>query len=96
MVTVCSAHTSQGVAGLGHSFSCVMLLVEVEDSSGLYSHTAVSSSCLECTEVHKAPASLIWVFFPSPPLFQGNIVLAAESEFEQAQWLEMLQESGKV
>lgn len=58
--------------------------------------TAVSSSCHECTEVHKAPASLIRVFFPSPPLFQGNIVLAAESEFEQAQWLEMLQESGKV
>lgn len=29
-------------------------------------------------------------------LFQGNIFLAAESEFEQAQWLEMLQESGKV
>nr|XP_032630700.1 pleckstrin homology domain-containing family D member 1 isoform X2 [Chelonoidis abingdonii] len=28
--------------------------------------------------------------------FHGNIVLAAESEFEQAQWLEMLQESGKV
>ncbi|PKU44009.1 hypothetical protein llap_5698 [Limosa lapponica baueri] len=27
---------------------------------------------------------------------EGNIVLAAESEFEQAQWLEMLQESGKV
>lgn len=58
--------------------------------------TAESSSCRECTEVHKAPASLIWVFSPSLPLFQGNIVLAAESEFEQAQWLEMLQESGKV
>lgn len=29
-------------------------------------------------------------------LSQGNIVLAAESEFEQAQWLELLQESGKV
>ncbi|KAJ6644715.1 hypothetical protein lerEdw1_013624, partial [Lerista edwardsae] len=28
--------------------------------------------------------------------FHGNIVLAAESEYEQAQWLEMLQESGKV
>ncbi|XP_025916759.1 pleckstrin homology domain-containing family D member 1 isoform X4 [Apteryx rowi] len=28
--------------------------------------------------------------------YKGNIVLAAESEFEQAQWLEMLQESGKV
>ncbi|XP_023611637.1 pleckstrin homology domain-containing family D member 1 isoform X2 [Myotis lucifugus] len=28
--------------------------------------------------------------------FHGNILLAAESEFEQAQWLEMLQESGKV
>ncbi|TFK14967.1 ELM2 and SANT domain-containing protein 1 [Platysternon megacephalum] len=28
--------------------------------------------------------------------FHGNIALAAESEFEQAQWLEMLQESGKV
>ncbi|XP_075783450.1 pleckstrin homology domain-containing family D member 1 isoform X1 [Pelodiscus sinensis] len=28
--------------------------------------------------------------------FHGNVVLAAESEFEQAQWLEMLQESGKV
>ncbi|XP_029454657.1 pleckstrin homology domain-containing family D member 1 [Rhinatrema bivittatum] len=28
--------------------------------------------------------------------FHGNIVLAAESEFEQAQWLEMLHESGKV
>ncbi|XP_067414234.1 pleckstrin homology domain-containing family D member 1 [Emydura macquarii macquarii] len=28
--------------------------------------------------------------------FHGNIFLAAESEFEQAQWLEMLQESGKV
>ncbi|XP_038621575.1 pleckstrin homology domain-containing family D member 1 [Tachyglossus aculeatus] len=28
--------------------------------------------------------------------FHGNIILAAESEFEQAQWLEMLQESGKV
>ncbi|XP_019407846.1 PREDICTED: pleckstrin homology domain-containing family D member 1 [Crocodylus porosus] len=28
--------------------------------------------------------------------FHGNIVLAAESEFEQAQWLELLQESGKV
>uniref|UniRef100_A0A8D0G7P2 Pleckstrin homology and coiled-coil domain containing D1 n=1 Tax=Sphenodon punctatus TaxID=8508 RepID=A0A8D0G7P2_SPHPU len=28
--------------------------------------------------------------------FHGNIVLAAESEFEQAQWLEMLRESGKV
>ncbi|XP_068018356.1 pleckstrin homology domain-containing family D member 1 isoform X1 [Melanerpes formicivorus] len=28
--------------------------------------------------------------------FHGNIVLAAESEPEQAQWLEMLQESGKV
>lgn len=27
---------------------------------------------------------------------QGNIVLAAESEVEQNQWLEMLQESGKV
>lgn len=27
---------------------------------------------------------------------QGNIVLAAESEAEQNQWLEMLQESGKV
>lgn len=28
--------------------------------------------------------------------WQGNILLAAESEFEQTQWLEMLQESGKV
>ncbi|CAI5763843.1 pleckstrin homology domain-containing family D member 1 isoform X1 [Podarcis raffonei] len=28
--------------------------------------------------------------------FHGTIVLAAESEYEQAQWLEMLQESGKV
>ncbi|XP_059229458.1 pleckstrin homology domain-containing family D member 1 isoform X1 [Mustela nigripes] len=28
--------------------------------------------------------------------FHGNILLAAESEFEQTQWLEMLQESGKV
>ncbi|XP_074092132.1 pleckstrin homology domain-containing family D member 1 isoform X1 [Macrotis lagotis] len=28
--------------------------------------------------------------------FHGNIVLAAESEFEQIQWLEMLRESGKV
>ncbi|XP_036398882.1 pleckstrin homology domain-containing family D member 1 [Megalops cyprinoides] len=28
--------------------------------------------------------------------FTGNVVLAAESEAEQAQWLEMLQESGKV
>ncbi|XP_030643235.1 pleckstrin homology domain-containing family D member 1 [Chanos chanos] len=28
--------------------------------------------------------------------FSGNIVLAAESEAEQIQWLEMLQESGKV
>ncbi|XP_053330602.1 pleckstrin homology domain-containing family D member 1 [Spea bombifrons] len=28
--------------------------------------------------------------------FHGNILLAAESELEQAQWLEMLQESGKV
>uniref|UniRef100_A0A2K5CYV3 Pleckstrin homology and coiled-coil domain containing D1 n=1 Tax=Aotus nancymaae TaxID=37293 RepID=A0A2K5CYV3_AOTNA len=28
--------------------------------------------------------------------FHGNILLAAESEFEQIQWLEMLQESGKV
>ncbi|XP_072485592.1 pleckstrin homology domain-containing family D member 1 isoform X3 [Notamacropus eugenii] len=28
--------------------------------------------------------------------FHGNIVLAAESEFEQVQWLEMLRESGKV
>nr|XP_028581106.1 pleckstrin homology domain-containing family D member 1 isoform X2 [Podarcis muralis] len=27
---------------------------------------------------------------------KGTIVLAAESEYEQAQWLEMLQESGKV
>lgn len=27
---------------------------------------------------------------------QGNVLLAAESEFEQTQWLEMLQESGKV
>ncbi|KAF5922853.1 hypothetical protein HPG69_013198 [Diceros bicornis minor] len=27
---------------------------------------------------------------------KGNILLAAESEFEQTQWLEMLQESGKV
>ncbi|XP_070325647.1 pleckstrin homology domain-containing family D member 1 isoform X1 [Odocoileus virginianus] len=28
--------------------------------------------------------------------FHGTILLAAESEFEQTQWLEMLQESGKV
>ena len=28
--------------------------------------------------------------------WQGTILLAAESEFEQTQWLEMLQESGKV
>ncbi|XP_023611638.1 pleckstrin homology domain-containing family D member 1 isoform X3 [Myotis lucifugus] len=35
--------------------------------------------------VHRGPSS-----------WQGNILLAAESEFEQAQWLEMLQESGKV
>ncbi|KAM3854025.1 pleckstrin homology domain-containing family D member 1 [Vipera latastei] len=28
--------------------------------------------------------------------FHGNIVLAAESAYEQTQWLEMLQESGKV
>ncbi|XP_044292592.1 pleckstrin homology domain-containing family D member 1 [Varanus komodoensis] len=28
--------------------------------------------------------------------FHGNIALAAESAYEQAQWLEMLQESGKV
>ncbi|XP_066498172.1 pleckstrin homology domain-containing family D member 1 isoform X2 [Hoplias malabaricus] len=28
--------------------------------------------------------------------FTGDIVLAAESEYEQSQWLEMLQESGKV
>ncbi|NXH19097.1 PLHD1 protein, partial [Bucco capensis] len=28
--------------------------------------------------------------------FHGNIVLAAESESEQAQWLDLLQESGKV
>lgn len=31
-----------------------------------------------------------------PSSWQGNILLAAESEFEQTQWLEMLQESGKV
>ncbi|XP_066129562.1 pleckstrin homology domain-containing family D member 1 isoform X2 [Saccopteryx bilineata] len=31
-----------------------------------------------------------------PSSRQGNILLAAESEFEQTQWLEMLQESGKV
>ncbi|KAF6132138.1 pleckstrin homology and coiled-coil domain containing D1 [Phyllostomus discolor] len=35
--------------------------------------------------VHRGPSS-----------WQGNILLAAESEFEQTQWLEMLQESGKV
>lgn len=28
--------------------------------------------------------------------WQGTILLAAESEFEQTQWLQMLQESGKV
>ena len=28
--------------------------------------------------------------------WQGTILLAAESEFEQTQWLEMLQESGTV
>lgn len=27
---------------------------------------------------------------------QGTVVLAAESEEEQVQWMEMLQESGKV
>lgn len=27
---------------------------------------------------------------------QGTVVLAAESEEEQVQWIEMLQESGKV
>lgn len=37
------------------------------------------------SQVHRGPSS-----------WQGNILLAAESEFEQAQWLEMLQESGKV
>ncbi|XP_067311076.1 pleckstrin homology domain-containing family D member 1 isoform X2 [Pseudorasbora parva] len=29
-------------------------------------------------------------------IYKGNIVLAAESESEQSQWVEMLQESGKV
>lgn len=33
---------------------------------------------------------------PGSSSCQGNILLAAESEFEQTQWLEMLQESGKV
>lgn len=33
---------------------------------------------------------------PASSSWQGNILLAAESEFEQTQWLEMLQESGKV
>lgn len=37
------------------------------------------------SQVHRGPSS-----------WQGNILLAAESEFEQTQWLEMLQESGKV
>ena len=32
------------------------------------------------------------VYLPS----QGTVVLAAESEEEQVQWMEMLQESGKV
>lgn len=30
------------------------------------------------------------------PPHQGTVVLAAESEEEQVQWMEMLQESGKV
>ncbi|NXK97127.1 PLHD1 protein, partial [Formicarius rufipectus] len=49
-----------------------------------------------CIVEPKEEANMPFAIKISHEDFHGNIVLAAESEFEQAQWLEMLQESGKV
>ncbi|KAF2980110.1 hypothetical protein EK904_009546 [Melospiza melodia maxima] len=49
-----------------------------------------------CIVEPKEEANMPYAIKISHEDFHGNIVLAAESEFEQAQWLEMLQESGKV
>lgn len=73
-VTACRVHLfpAHGVVGLGLICFHVMPPMEVEACGGLSSAIAVlavSGSCPECTEARKAPASLIQVFFPSPPLF---------------------------
>ncbi|KAL8169546.1 UNVERIFIED_CONTAM: Pleckstrin y domain-containing D member 1 [Gekko kuhli] len=49
-----------------------------------------------CTVEAKEEPNMPYAMKISHEDFHGNIILAAESEFEQAQWLEMLQESGKV
>ncbi|RXM97019.1 Pleckstrin homology domain-containing family D member 1 [Acipenser ruthenus] len=49
-----------------------------------------------CLVEPKEQASMPFAMTISHEDFHGNIVLAAESEPEQAQWLELLRESGKV
>ncbi|KAM8920682.1 pleckstrin homology domain-containing family D member 1 [Pelodytes ibericus] len=49
-----------------------------------------------CTVDAKEEPSMPYAMRISHEDFHGNIVLAAESELEQHQWLEMLHESGKV
>ncbi|MBN3270368.1 PLHD1 protein, partial [Polyodon spathula] len=49
-----------------------------------------------CLVEPKEQASMPFAMTISHEDFHGNIVLAAESESEQTQWLELLQESGKV
>uniref|UniRef100_A0A8C9PQ37 Pleckstrin homology and coiled-coil domain containing D1 n=1 Tax=Spermophilus dauricus TaxID=99837 RepID=A0A8C9PQ37_SPEDA len=49
-----------------------------------------------CLVEAKEEPSMPYVMKISHQDFHGNVLLAAESEFEQTQWLEMLQESGKV
>ncbi|XP_073098316.1 pleckstrin homology domain-containing family D member 1 isoform X1 [Manis javanica] len=49
-----------------------------------------------CLVEAKEESSMPYAMKISHQDFHGNILLAAESEFEQTQWLEMLQESGKV
>ena len=48
----------------------------------VYYHVMIMYAILSCDDALLLP--------------QGNIVLAAENEAEQNQWLEMLQESGRV
>lgn len=80
----CEWGPSHSPGSTGHSS---FILVPWEQCQGLWKRG---------WEEKKLPLSLSDTSHSGSFSRQGNVLLAAESEFEQTQWLEMLQESGKV
>lgn len=90
-------HVSKTLPRPGHDFSALLhsplpRLGSSPSSGQVWEETSVhalgtGSWGWRCMAATQGPCCSSW---------QGNVLLAAESEFEQTQWLEMLQESGKV